>query len=193
MMKALGTGGRAATAVALLVLVGLSVGGPAPVAMAHHAGSSATVVLGDATGTRVGTVSFAGDGVKVTVNATVRGLQPGFHGFHVHAVGLCEAPFTSASGHFNPQGTTHGDHAGDLPALLVNLDGSGSLRFTTDRFSIHDLLDEDGSAVIVHAARDNYANIPVRYHSHDEDVFGPDSITLATGDAGARVACGVVQ
>jgi superoxide dismutase, Cu-Zn family len=45
----------------------------------------------------------------------------------------------------------------------------------------------------VHAGRDNFANIPERYHSHEEDVFGPDSDTLATGDAGSRAACGVVQ
>ena len=62
------------------------------------------------------------------------------------------------------------------------------------------LFDRDGSAVIVHAGRDNYANIPAttptgaeRYHSHTEDVFGPDSASLATGDAGARFACGVVN
>ncbi len=59
------------------------------------------------------------------------------------------------------------------------------------------MFDEDGNAVIIHTGRDNYANIPPttptgekRYHSHLEDVFGPDSITLATGDAGSRFACG---
>jgi len=63
-----------------------------------------------------------------------------------------------------------------------------------------ELFVEDGSAVIIHTGRDNYANIPPttptreeRYHSHLEDVFGPDSITLATGDAGSRFACGVVR
>jgi Cu-Zn family superoxide dismutase len=45
----------------------------------------------------------------------------------------------------------------------------------------------------VHAGRDNYANIPERYHSHTEDVLGPDSVTKATGDAGDRFACGVVR
>jgi len=54
--------------------------------------------------------------------------------------------------------------------------------------------------VIIHTGRDNYANVPPttptgeeRYHSQLEDVFGPDSITLATGDAGSRFACGVVR
>jgi Cu-Zn family superoxide dismutase len=75
----------------------------------------------------------------------------------------------------------------------VNQDGSAELRFTTDRFTLRELFDADGSAIIVHADRDNLANIPERYHSHTEDVFGPDSATLATGDAGARFACGVVR
>ena len=61
-------------------------------------------------------------------------LTPGFHGFHVHAVGQCVPPFTSAGGHFNPAGADHGDHAGDLPTMLVNDDGTGELRFVTDRF-----------------------------------------------------------
>jgi superoxide dismutase, Cu-Zn family len=72
-------------------------------------------------------------------------------------------------------------------------DGTASIRFETDRFSVAELFDADGSAVIAHAGRDNFANIPTRYHSHTEDVFGPDSATLATGDAGGRTACGVVE
>ena len=120
-------------------------------------------------------------------------LPAGFHGFHVHAVGQCVPPFTSAAGHYNPSGASHGDHAGDMPVLLVNEDGSADLEFTTDRFRVRELFDADGSAIIVHEGRDNLANIPERYHSHTEEVFGPDSATLATGDAGARYACGVVQ
>ena len=100
------------------------------------------------------------------MKADAWGLAPGFHGFHVHAVGQCVPPFTSAGGHLDPVGATHGDHAGDLPSLLLHDDGTGELRFTTDRFSLADLSDLDGSALIVHANRDNYANIPDRYHSH---------------------------
>jgi Cu-Zn family superoxide dismutase len=80
-----------------------------------------------------------------------------------------------------------------MPLLLVNRDGTAQLRFPTDRFTVEELFDADGSAIIVHAAADNYASIPTRYHSHTEDTFGPDSATLATGDAGGRLACGVVD
>jgi superoxide dismutase, Cu-Zn family len=120
-------------------------------------------------------------------------VTPEFHGFHVHEIGECVPPFTSAGGHFSPGDVPHGKHAGDMPSLLVNEDGTAELEFETDRFSISDLFDASGSAVIVHAGRDNFANIPTRYHSHTEGTLGPDSATLATGDSGARVACGVVR
>jgi len=156
-------------------------------------GRRATATLRDATGQKVGLVVFKERHGKVDVSAEVSGVAPEFHGFHVHAVGQCVPPFTSAGGHFNPAGVPHGEHAGDMPSLLVNEDGTAELQFETDRLSVDDLFDADGSAVIVHAGRDNFANIPTRYHSHTYNTFGPDTDTLATGDAGARAACGVVQ
>ena len=100
----------------------------------------------------------------------------------------------------NPGGSVHGQHAGDFPVLLVQEDGHAEGGFDTDRLRLWQLFDEDRSAVIVHAGRDNYANIPPttptgerRYHSHAEGVFGADSVTEATGDAGSRFACGVVR
>jgi Cu-Zn family superoxide dismutase len=71
--------------------------------------------------------------------------------------------------------------------LLVNADGTGTATFVTDRYAIVDLFDADGSAFIVHALADNYANIPTRYAPS-----GPDATTLGTGDAGGRLACGVI-
>jgi superoxide dismutase, Cu-Zn family len=155
----------------------------------------ARVVLRDQAGQQVGVVKLTEEKRRgvVQVRAEATDLPAGFHGFHVHSVGECVPPFTSAGGHYNPTGVSHGDHAGDMPVLHVNGDGSAELRFTTDRFALRELNDADGSAIIVHAARDNLANVPDRYHSHAEDVFGPDSATLATGDAGARLACGVVR
>jgi superoxide dismutase, Cu-Zn family len=186
---------RAVTAAAALASIALASGIGVALAMDDddRSGKRASVVLRDASGERVGVAVLKERHDKVDVEAEVWRTAPGFHGFHVHAVGECVPPFTSAGGHFNPTGAAHGDHAGDLPSLLVNQDGSGELAFETDRFSLDDLFDSDGSALIVHAGRDNYANIPIRYHSHTENTFGPDSETRATGDAGARAACGVVQ
>lgn len=168
--------------------------------------------LKDAAGTSVGTVRFIPreDG-QVNVRVTAAGLTPGFHGFHVHTTGVCDpaaqdtagatVPFFSAGGHFNPVTTsTHGAHAGDMPPMLVTADGTAFLKFKTDRFTTAALMDTDRSAVITHAGADNLANIPAttstggeRYHSHVDSVFGPDTATKATGDAGARFACGLVE
>jgi superoxide dismutase, Cu-Zn family len=158
-----------------------------------RSGKRARAELRDASGQRVGVAVLEERRGKTEVEAEVWRLAPGFVGFHVHAVGECVPPFTSAGGHYNPTGSDHGDHAGDLPSLLVNQDGTGELEFETDRFSVDELFDADGSAMMVHSGRDNYANIPSRYRSETEGTFGPDSATRATGDAGARAACGEVQ
>jgi superoxide dismutase, Cu-Zn family len=127
-------------------------------------------------------------GDEVWVAGNVRNLPPGFHGFHIHTVGECVPPFTSAGGHFNPGGGMHPNHAGDMSTLLVNADGTGTVALATDRFSIRDLRDADGSAVMVHALPDNYANIPTDRYDPD-----PDMTTTTTGDAGGRIACGVIR
>jgi Cu-Zn family superoxide dismutase len=178
---------------ALLLVTGSLLLGSVGAGGALAVGQSARATLRDTSGATVGKVKLTQVGGAVLVRADVRGVTLGFHGFHVHAVGECTPPFTSAGGHYNPDGTAHGDHAGDMPSLLVMDDGTASIRFETDGFTVTELFDADGSAIIVHAGRDNFANIPTRYHSHTEDVFGPDSATLATGDAGGRVACGVIE
>jgi hypothetical protein len=74
----------------------------------------------------------------------------------------------------NLEDASHPEHTGDMPVLLVNSDGTGEAGFKTDRFALKNLFDEDGSAIIVHALPDNYANIPERYGAADQ-------ATLATG------------
>lgn len=148
----------------------------------------AEVKLHDQVGHQVGTARLTQQrGGNVLVNIRVHNLPAGFHGFHVHAVGECIPPFTTAGAHFDLAGHTHRDHSGDLPVLLVSADGTANARFNTDRFELADLFDANGSALIIHANPDNYANIPSRY------VAAPDATTLATGDAGDRIACGVVD
>ncbi|MCA1673712.1 MAG: superoxide dismutase family protein [Actinobacteria bacterium] len=143
--------------------------------------------LVSAQGQAVGQVTFAEEGGKLVVEASVRGLPAGFHGFHIHAVGKCEADFTSAGGHLAVGDQAHPAHAGDQPVLMVLADGSGSLRFVTDRYKLSDLLTPEGRAVIVHALADNYGNVPSRY------VPEVDAATKNTGDAGGRIACGPVR
>lgn len=168
---------------------------------AAGAGAGSRAVLQDAEGAEVGTVSFSEVSAGTEVVVEVQGLEPGFYGLHVHGTGLCEpdsaAPddpgttgaFLSAGGHLGGEEAEHPDHAGDLPSLYVTEDGLGFLTTVTDRFGVQDLAaDDDGSAVMIHSGPDNYANIPERYAPD-----GPDEDTLGTGDAGSRLACGVVE
>jgi superoxide dismutase, Cu-Zn family len=148
--------------------------------------ADARAVLRDATGAALGTVRFAQEAGRVRVTAEATGLTPGFHGFHVHTTGTCTAPFTSAGGHYGAPGSTVPGYAGDMVSLYADATGAARASFVTDRYRVTELLDADGAAVIVHAGADNFANIPARYG------VTPDATTLATGDAGARVACGAV-
>jgi superoxide dismutase, Cu-Zn family len=141
-------------------------------------------------GRSMGRVTFTESGDRLVVEGRLTGLPPGFHGFHVHAVGRCEPgspAFGSAGGHLVTGTQAHPAHAGDQPVLLVLGDGTAETRFATDRFRLSDLLTGDGRAVIVHANPDNYGNIPARYAPQ------ADYMTRSTGDAGDRLACGVVK
>jgi len=148
----------------------------------------AEATLYDANGKEVGTVKLEQERDIVELKAKFDAVPAGFHGFHVHTTGNCTGPsFASAGGHFNPTNATHGQHAGDLPVLLVQADGTAEVTEQTDRFTVDQLFDADGSAIIVHANADNYANIPTTYAPQ------PNAATLATGDAGTRFACGVIE
>jgi Cu-Zn family superoxide dismutase len=140
-----------------------------------------------ADGSELGTVSLRQEGGSVRVEIRGHGMPPGFHGLHVHAVGKCEGPgFTTSGGHLGD--AAHPGHTGDLPVLYVKASGEARAVNYTDRFSVADLADADGSALIVHALPDNYANIPERYAPQ-----GPDMATRMAGDSGARIACAVLR
>jgi Cu-Zn family superoxide dismutase len=175
----------------LLALVAL--GAVAAIVLAEKSDGARmlSVVLRNASGAQVGIarLTAASPTAAVDVRVSVRRQQPGFHGFHIHSVGLCEGPsFMSAAGHLQTDpGRSHGEHIGDMPSLLVKGNGTASLRFTTDRFDIGDLQDADGSAVMIHAGPDNFGNIPARYAPG-----GIDQQTKDTGDSGVRVVCGAI-
>ncbi len=164
-------------------------------------GWEGVAVLRDSAGNKVGKVKFEGDQngtvVKVNVNGIIVGLD-GYHGLHLHAndaAGPCDpaataGAFTNVGGHWNPTMLDHGSHAGDLPSLLVLLDGTGTARSVTGRF---DPADIGGRAVILHAGPDNFGNVPSRYVTGAPPVAGADAATKGTGDAGGRIACGIVE
>src|SRR5436309_2722437 len=116
--------------------------------------TGATATLYTQGGDQVGTVTFTQLPGQVQVDVNVAGLPPGFHGFHVHTNGICDASvqFTSAGGHMDLDTgdmmmDMGGGHAGDMTNLYMNGDGSGSMRFTLDRFSVADLLASGGRSV----------------------------------------------
>lgn len=122
------------------------------------------------------------NGVKMTL--TVQGLAPGgTHAVHLHESGDCSAPdATSAGPHWNPTDEAHGNreaggefHAGDIGNLEIGDDGTGTLEFTADDWSIGttEASDVIGKAVIIHADPDDFVSQP-------------------SGNAGARIGCGVV-
>ena len=129
-----------------------------------------------------GTVSFSQTGDKVTVVASVTGLKPGMHGFHIHEKGDCSSgDGMSAGGHFNPAARPHGHHgspdrhAGDMPNLDADTYGNAKITVDLDTIAIgQGPADIIGRAVIVHVNADDYTSQPV-------------------GNAGGRVACGVIQ
>jgi superoxide dismutase, Cu-Zn family len=120
----------------------------------------------------------------VMVSAEVKGMPPGDHGFHIHAVGSCAPNFDAAGPHYNPQSKQHGlenpdgPHAGDLPSITVRPDGGGTLSAKTTLVTITPgpttIFDGDGSAVIIHAQPD-------------------DQKTDPSGNSGARIVCAVLQ
>ncbi len=170
----------------------------APSASEPAAESVSADLVGPA-GEDLGTVTleFGDDGTTVDVQAS--GLEPGPHGFHVHKSGTCEpdspdptdpaktGDFLSAGGHLAEEGQVHGDHDGDLPSLIAGQEGAATLITTIDSLTMDNVLDEDGSAVMIHAMPDNFGNVPERYAPD-----GTDEMTDKTGDAGGRVACAEV-
>ena len=128
-----------------------------------------------------GQVVFERKAGGVEVVAKVEGLTPGTHGFHVHEVGDCSAPdASSAKGHFNPSNGPHGAreaaqrHEGDLGNIDADSAGKAEAKLVDTKLSLDGTQSIVGKAVIVHEKADDFKTQP-------------------TGDAGGRVACGIVK
>ena len=127
-----------------------------------------------------------GTGVVVRYTIQVKGLTPGLHGVHLHAVGKCDPDFAAAGGHFDPgpAGNTDPDanhpfHMGDIPNIEPRADGIAVLQSVTTRVTVSDgplsVFDADGTAIIVHA-------------NPDQGITGASKSDVS---GGPRVACGV--
>ena len=145
----------------------------------------AKAALKTADGKDAGSAALTQTPHGVLLVLAVKGLPPGEHAFHVHTVGKCEPPFESAGGHFNPGNKKHGvavaegHHAGDMPNLHVP--PSGDLRvevlnaaITLEKGKPNSVFKPDGTAIVLHAGKDDYKSDPA-------------------GNAGGRIACGVIQ
>ena len=142
------------------------------------------VSLSDAAGKAVGTATLTATKTGVSIALDLMGLPAGEHAIHIHQVAKCEAPaFTTAGGHFNPSAKKHGldnpdgHHAGDMKNFTVAANGTAKATVTDDAVTIAEgassIFTGGGTALVIHAAADDMKSDPA-------------------GNAGARIACGVI-
>ncbi|RPI73967.1 MAG: superoxide dismutase family protein [Ignavibacteriales bacterium] len=127
-----------------------------------------------------GLITFTKEGENIKVVAHIQNLPPGSHGFHIHEFGDCSAPDAASAGsHFNPANTQHGArtdstrHAGDFGNIEADENGNAHLEFTDSFIAFTGNNSIIGKGVIVHEKADDFKTQP-------------------TGDAGGRLACGVI-
>ncbi|MFP4137910.1 MAG: superoxide dismutase family protein [Halomonas sp.] len=161
-----------------------------PLASLADEGSSptASVEFLDNDGDVVGQGKIEQGPAGVVINFSIDGLDKGWKAIHIHDAGTCddhEEGFKASGGHLNPEDVKHGylnpegPDAGDLPNFAVHADGTAMVEMFNERASLDgsiggNMLDDDGSALVIHENRDDHMAQPI-------------------GGAGARVACGVVQ
>ena len=147
---------------------------------AREPAGGAPMPLIDSAGRQIGTVVAWQTTGGISFRVSASGLPHGLHGIHVHPIGRCDPPdFASAGTHWNPAGKQHGlndpngPHAGDLPNVEVAANGVLSQTVVLPNATMAQLLDADGSSIMIHAQADDYVSQPA-------------------GNSGTKIACAVL-
>lgn len=155
-----------------------------PFAVVAASNKAVAVLKGNSSVEGVVTLTQENDG-PTTVKVKVSGLTPGLHGFHLHEYGDTTNGCISTGAHFNPNGLTHGApedeirHAGDLGNIVANEDGVAEATIVDKQIPLSGPTSVVGRAFVVHELEDDLGK-------------GGHELSLSTGNAGGRLACGVV-
>ena len=170
----------------------LALGAVYPAGASAAETESHTFALTGADGEAAGDVTLMQTDTGLLVTVEARGLEPGWHGLHIHENPVCDPAdeFKSAGGHWNPEGHAHGyyseggPHGGDLPNMYAAADGTAHYQAfapwltleneSEEAASLPGVLDGEGRALMIHAGADDYSSQP-------------------SGDAGGRAACAVLN